>query len=161
MTRLLWDASPLAKRFVKEDSSEIVNALFEISDGAHSVTYLGFAEIAAVLRRRRNANRMSQRAFEDARIRLRDTVLLSPRFDLVTVENADILAGMALTDRHNINTSDAAILAAFLGLTKESGDRVILVVSDHRLARAARAEGFATLDPARVSPSDLLEFGLG
>jgi predicted nucleic acid-binding protein len=157
VTRLLWDASALSKRFVTEDGTPTVNALFDL--GLHmfsAVTYLGFAETAAVLLRKHNRGLISHTDLLQARLSLEDSVLFSPDFELLTVEDADILDGMALTDRHNINTSDAAILAAYLRFARDpDGEDAFLVVSDHRLDRAARSEGLATLDPARVSPEDL------
>jgi predicted nucleic acid-binding protein len=161
VTLLLWDASALSKRFIAEDGSDIVDDLLSLTPCSHAVTYLGYAESAAVLRRRFNSGRLTRQAFEDARERLLNSVLLSPRFELVTVEDADILAGMTLTDRHNINTSDAAILAAYLRLVRSpDGEEGSLVVSDHRLERAARNEGLATLDPARTNSEALTALGV-
>ena len=156
MTRLLWDASALIKAFIDEEGSESADALFSNPRVAQSVTYLGYAETAAVLLRKLNGLQITRAHFREARQILRNSVLLSTGFDLVTVENADILDGMALTDRHNINTSDAAILAAYLRFARyPDGEGAFLVVSDHRLGRAARSEGLSTLDPARVSPENL------
>jgi predicted nucleic acid-binding protein len=161
VTRLLWDASALVKSFADEEGSETAAKLFDGFRLAHSVTYLGYAETAAVLLRKFNRGTLIGSEFRQARQNLYDAVLLSPRFELVTVGDADILDGMALTDRHNINTSDAAILTAYLRLIRSPGDdKAFLVVSDHRLERAARAEGLSTLDPARTSPEDLASLGL-
>jgi hypothetical protein len=105
---------------------------------------------------------MSRAELAVARDTLERSVLSSTGFDLLSIEDADILAGMALTNRHNINTADAAILAAYLRLSGfPDEDGVFLIVSDHRLERAARFEGLATLDPARTAPDEFAGMGLG
>jgi predicted nucleic acid-binding protein len=150
----------LTKRFLLEEGNATAARLFNAASVLHSVTYLGYAETAGVLLRKVNGRQITRREFLDGRSELRASVLLSPRFDLVTVDNADILAGMALTVRHNINTSDAAILAAYLRLTTAPRHGTLLIVSDHRLERAARNEGLATLDPARTNPEALTALGV-
>ena len=65
---------------------------------------------------------------------------------------------MALTDRPNLNTADAAMLAAYLrhGAAANSGlAACLLVASDRRLMRAAQAEGLAALNPETISAADL------
>jgi predicted nucleic acid-binding protein len=162
VTRLLWDASALIKAFIDEEGSDSADALSNSPRVVQSLTYLGCSETAAVLLRKLNGLQITRAHFREVRQNLYHSVLLSPGFDLVTVENADILDGMALTDRHNINTSDAAILAAYLRFVRSPGaGDAFLVVSDHRLARAARSEGLSTLDPARLSPEDTIALGRG
>jgi len=113
MPQLLWDASALIKRYYTEQGIETVNAIFSISPSfPMTATFLGYAETAVVLRRRLNQGVLTSVAFHQARLNLRQEVLINPDFDLLTVDDADILDGIALNDRHNLNASDAAILAA-------------------------------------------------
>lgn len=159
MPQLLWDASGLAKRYYSEDGTATVNALFSVaSTPAMAVTYIGYAETAAILRRRHNQGDLNPADFTQARIVLRNEVLIKPDFTLLSADDADFLAGVSLTDRHNINSTDAAILAAYLrymrALPLESPS-CLLVASDHRLLRAAEAEGLRTLNPELISATDI------
>lgn len=57
--------------------------------------------------------------------------------------------------QHNINASDAAILAALLRYDQArppASPSILLVASDQRLLRAASPEGLATLDLEQVAP---------
>ncbi len=68
------------------------------------------------------------------------------------------LASVGLIARHNINSTDAAILALFLqhaDALKAIGGTVVLAASDKRLIRAAIAEGLHTLNPELVAPDDV------
>ena len=104
MPQLLWDASALVKRYYAEPGSETVDDLFAISPALPmAATFLGYAEISAVLRRKFNQGLLTTDTFYDARSLLRPEVLLNSDFDLLTVEDGDILEGIALNDRHNLN----------------------------------------------------------
>lgn len=127
-------------------------------DDQMHITFIGYAETAAILRRKRNQGDLSPAEFTQARILLRDQVLINPDFTLLSVNDADFLDGIALTDRHNINTSDAAILAAYLRHARSQppdAPRSVLVAADRRLIRAAEAEGLRTLNPDLLPPADI------
>jgi predicted nucleic acid-binding protein len=159
MTHLLWDASALAKRYAPERGSETVDALMEAPTGvAHVTTFPGYAEVFALLLRKRNGSAIPPAAFRHAASALRDEVLASPAFRLLTVDNAAILAGIDLIERHNLNSSDAAILSVFLRFSHAGGpdrENRVLIASDHRLLRAARHEGLAVIDPERADLDDI------
>ncbi len=159
MPQLLWDASALIKRYIKEAGSDTVNALFAVSPALPMAsTFLSYAEASAILRRKLNQGVLAFRQFSDARLKLKQEVLTTPDFDLLTVDDADILDGIALNDRHNLNASDAAILAAYLRYARSRTvglPACVLVASDQRFLRAANAEGLQTLDPEAVSVADL------
>lgn len=159
MPQLLWDASGLAKRYYSEAGTAIVNALFSAAPASvMAVTYIGYAETAALLRRKLNQRAIDFPAFQQAHLLLETEALLSTAFRLVSVDDSDVLAGVALTDLHNINASDAAILSAYLRYTQArppDAPRCLLVASDQRLIRAAQAEGLHTLNPELVTLPDL------
>lgn len=161
MLHLLWDASALAKRFVWEIGTPTVNRLMQPQPTiAHSITFLGYAETSAVMRRKHNQGVMTTRELMQARLLLERTDLDNLGFPLLTIEDAEILGGIALTDRHNLNTSDAAILAAYLQhsrLMALGGSPCWLVASDQRLLRAAQAEGLSVMNPEDVPPERLEE----
>jgi hypothetical protein len=76
------------------------------------------------------------------------------------VEFGDILGGIDMIDRHNLNSADASILASFLGFAQvhPPGTICIVVAADRRLLRAAQAEGLRTLNPELIAPADVPAF---
>jgi hypothetical protein len=63
--------------------------------------------------------------------------------------------------RHNLNATDAAILSMLLEhqpLLQLGGDRCAVIAADHRLLRAAAAEGIVTFDPESASLADVPPF---
>lgn len=122
MPQLIWDASGLAKRYYSELGTATVNALFSaISVSAMAVIYVGYAESAAILRRKLNQGDIDFTAFQQARLLLETEVLFSALFGLLSVTDDDVLTGISLTDLHNINSADAAILAACFAPPRPKG----------------------------------------
>lgn len=158
MPDLLWDASALVKRYITEGGTDVVHALFRGSPAVAFIgSLLGYGEAASVLRRRLNAGTLSAQDYRAARAFLESEVLTGPRFRLLSVDDADILAGIGLSDRYNLNASDAAILAGFLrdrSLAAAGAATPVLIAADHRLLRAALAEGLAVFDPETASQAE-------
>lgn len=155
MPCLLWDASALVKRYAPEVGTETVKSLFELSNVSMAITYLGYAEVCAVLRRKHNRGTIDKATFQTARQAVEQEVLLAPAVDLVTIDDADMLTGVGLTDKHHINSSDAAILSAFLRYILQSPLTCLLVSADQHLLRAAKTEGILTLNPETTTNSSL------
>lgn len=155
---LFWDASALVKRYIVEAGSSITEAIWgAVGPEAMSSTYVGYAETAAILRRRLNQGQLRPARFQQARAALREEVLASTRFTLLHADRDDFLTGIGLADRHNLNATDGAVLRVFLTFMRTAvapGD-CVLVASDRRLLRAAALEGLRTLDPERVSVEEL------
>ena len=159
MKQFLWDASSLVKRYVEETGSLSVHALFGISQALMLVTFLGYAETAAILRRKFNQGVVTQIQFTDARKLLRQEVLDGPDFALLTVDDAAFLGGVSLIDQYNLNSSDAALLDAYLRYAQtQSPSECVLVASARRLLRAAQAEGLPVLNPETVLAANLPSF---
>ncbi len=155
MPQLLWDASALVKRYGEERGTETVEALFASRPSpAMLTTYMGYAETAAILRRNLNRGDIDRPAFLRAVRLLQNDVLLDPHFELVSINDTDVLAGMALTDRHNINSTDAAILAAYLRCAQAQSS-CLLVAADRRRLRAASTEGLPALNPETLPAADV------
>lgn len=109
MTQILWDASGLVKRYYEEQGSATVRAILAAMPALPmTTTLLGYAEAAAILRRKLNGGILSRSSFGASRFLLEHEVYQNPDFRLLSVIDADILSGIALTDRHNLNASDAA-----------------------------------------------------
>jgi len=159
MPVLLWDASALSKRHIGETGSAVVNALFAIVATADMrVTVVGFAETAAIFRRKLNQGSLAAAEFQIARQGLRHEVLHDLGFELLSVTDADFLDGIDLVDRHNLNSTDAAILALFLRYVRSQppgSPACVLVAADRRLLRAAALEGLPTLNPEALAPTDV------
>ena|SRR6266849_5702286 len=149
MALLFWDASALAKRYAPETGSDTVDALFA-NASAHTMaaTVLGYAETFSILLRKRNGGRLDLPAFTSAITALQSETIDNVDFTFLSIDDAAILSGIPLIQRHNLNSADAVILAVILRYVRLTPTSPILMVSsDHRLLRAAQAEGMRTLDP--------------
>lgn len=158
MPVLLWDASALVKRYYPEAGSTTVDALFVAVSGLMITTFWGYAETFASLWRKRNRGDISAASFGSAVILLRDEVWRSPAWELLTIDDTSVLAGLDLVQRHNLNTSDAASLDTFPRYARSrppGSPRLVLVAADARLLRGAGAEGLTTLNPETVSAGDI------
>ena len=159
MPQPLWDASALAKRYAPENGSEAVDAIFiHIQPSQMVTTFLSYAETFSLLLRKQNRGDIGTPAFRTAVSSLQAETLDSQTFNLLTITDGSIIRGIEFMQRHNINASDAAILAAYLryALTQPvSAGPCVLIASDQRLLRAAAAEGLATLNPEVVPPIDV------
>lgn len=159
MPQPLWDASALAKRYAPENGSDTVDAIFvHVPQSQMVTTFLSYAETFSLLLRKQNRGDIGIPAFRTAVSSLQAETLDSPAFNLLTITDGSIVRGVEFMQRHNINASDAAILAAYLryALTQPvSAGSCILVASDQRLLRAAAAEGLATLNPELIFPADV------
>lgn len=151
MPMLFWDASALVKRYVEETGSATVHALFDATNGEDTAsTVWGYAETYSILLRRRNAGLVRSASFDEAVSALRRETVLDPRVTLVSLPDALVFAGIALMQRHNINTADAVILAGFLEVARalmKGGQPCALIAADKRLVRAAQAEGLTAVNP--------------
>jgi hypothetical protein len=61
-----------------------------------------------------------------------------------------VIGSFPLIVAHSINSTDALILKSALAIARKlrrAGEDLVLVASDQRLLRAARAEGLTTFDP--------------
>ena len=159
MPRPLWDASALAKRYALETGSETVEGIFNSLRPADMVTtFLSYAETFSLLLRKHNRGDVSATVFSAAVRSLQAETVASDDFNLLAITDRDIVTGVGYMRKYNVNSSDAAILAAFLryadGQTPGS-PTCFLVAADQRLLRAASAEGLATLNPESVAPADV------
>jgi len=156
---LHWDASALTKRYYAEIGSDVVDALFAALPLSQMVTtFWGYAETYASLLRKRNRGEISSQFFAAAVALLQAEILDSPDCVLLSVDDTAVLEGIPLVLRHNLNTTDAALLATCLRYTRSQlsgGPTHVLVAADQRLLRAANAECLATLNPEAVAAADV------
>ena len=161
MIQILWDASALVKRYVAEIGSQAVNALFmAVPPAQMATTIMSYSETFAALWRKHNQRILSVGSFITAQAALANEVIGNPDFVVLGLEFDDILNGIELVKRHNLNSTDGAILQAFLrhaGSLRPLGVSV-LAASDQRLLRAAKAEGLEVLNPETVNAADIPAF---
>jgi predicted nucleic acid-binding protein len=119
---------------------------------------LGAAEVAWALVRSRNLGTLASATFSQAIANLTSEVVASSQFGTLPVENTLIEKAMPLIDTHSLNATDALVLRWAIDLAvrlRPAGDDLVLVASDHRLLRAANAEGLPTFDPEIQTEADL------
>lgn len=163
MPTLFWDASALAKHYVIEPGTETVEALLtERASLRMLTTPWGYAETFAIRRCKHNDRRIGTATFVTTTSALRNEVILGTDYDLLTVEDATIIGCIAVIEKHNLNSVDAALLVTWMryvrSLPLDERDSCILVTADQRLMRTAIAEGLAALNPETFSADDVPAF---
>jgi hypothetical protein len=159
--RILWDASALAKRYIPESGSQTVNAVFVAIPPAQLVTaIMSYSETVAALVRKLNQGVVGVATFTAAQDGLRNEVIDDPDFLVLGLEFDDFLDGIELVKRHNLNSTDGAILQAFLrhAASLRPLGVSVLAASDQRLLRAAKAEGVEVLNPETINAADIPAF---
>lgn len=157
MALLFWDASGLAKRYTAETGQATVNTVFNLA-GTHrlATTPSGYAETCSILLRKLNGGILTAASWAKAVSALQVEVVDNPNFEMLAITEEDIFASILMMRRHNINSTDAAILTLLLGYVRTPAALTCLLIAvDKRLLRAAEAEGIATLDPEQVSATDV------
>jgi predicted nucleic acid-binding protein len=156
---LLWDASALIKRYAPEAGTDVVDVLFaEVLASQMITTFWGYVETYAGLVRKRNRGDIAAVAFQTAVAALQKEILDSLDYQLISVEDLEILGGVPYIEGHSLNATDAAILVTYLRYARArppNSPAVVLVSADTRLLRAADAEGLTTLNPETVAAADL------
>jgi predicted nucleic acid-binding protein len=153
------DASALVKRYTPEQGSPVIDHLFgRVSLGRMIVLSVGMAEVVSILARKRNRGAITPASYGRAlRNFQRDVGTQSP----VRIVGADgdlAERSFDFIDSHGVNSTDAILLRSALDIAarlRRRGDDLLLVTSDRRLLRTARAEGLAAFDPEQQSVADL------
>ncbi len=155
MALIFWDASGLIKRYLAESGSATVNAVFDDPQKHdNATTPSGYTETYAALLRKRNGGVLNRAEFKIAAASLQAEIIHSLDFGLLSISDQTILASIEMIHRHNLNSTDAAILTMLLEYSQTPGAvPCLLIAADQRLLRAAAAEGLATLNPEQVSPT--------
>lgn len=139
MTRY-FDASALAKRYVRETGSTTVRRL--LASGSAATSRLSDVEVSSAIVRRAREGTFTMKE--------RDRMLAALQHDvpaLAVVElTPEITAGArALLLRYPLRAGDAVQLASGLYLQRQLARPVPFVVFDRRLVLAARAEGLVVI----------------
>lgn len=151
MVSFFLDASALAKRYVPETGSALVDFLFDrVAEHRIYVLNIGCAEVVSVLVRKKNVGMVSTAQFNQALLVFDKEVVQSSAKHLLAFDNSIITDALALIVKHSVNANDAILLRVSMDIRQHlrSGvDDLALVASDQRLLRAAQTEGLATFNP--------------
>jgi predicted nucleic acid-binding protein len=130
-----FDASALAKRYVREKGSVKVRRL--LSSDVPATSRYSVVEIASALARRTREGTLTEADRDHAFAALQEdmTAML-----IVELTPEVITRAQALLRRYPLRAGDAVQLASCQHLREELEDEVVLVAFDERLAAAARKE---------------------
>jgi len=148
------DSSALGKHYVPEQGTAEMAHLFA-KVPANRLTVM---EVVSILVRRRNAGTISAGDFAAALSRLHIEMIYSAAVTRVQATDALALRAVPLIEPYSINGTDAMVLRSALDIAagmRAAGLDLVLVTSDRRLLRAAKAEGLTTFDPETQSTTDL------
>ncbi|MGH7138399.1 MAG: type II toxin-antitoxin system VapC family toxin [Pirellulales bacterium] len=159
MVSFFLDASALAKRYVPETGSALVDFLFDhVAEHRIYILNIGCAEVVSVLVRKKNVGTVSAAQFSQALLAFDREVIQSSAKHLIAFGNAVVTDALALIVKHSVNASDAMLLRVSIDVSqhlRSGGDDLALVASDQRLLRAAQAEGLVTFNPETQDQASL------
>ncbi|HQU47269.1 MAG TPA: type II toxin-antitoxin system VapC family toxin [Pirellulales bacterium] len=151
MACFFLDGSALAKRYVPETGSDLMDFIFDSVPEHHIyLVNVGAAEVVSVLVRKRNAGALSVADFNQAILELENEVIQSPAKQMLSFDNGVVIDALAHVIMHSVNATDAIVLRVAVDVAehlRNQGDDLVLVASDQRLLRAAQAEGLVTFNP--------------
>jgi uncharacterized protein len=131
-----FDASALAKRYVREKGSAKVRRL--LSSDVPATSRLSSVEIVSALTRRTREGSISPEQRDRALAALDADVSAMLVVELVP---AIVMRAQTLLRRHVLRAGDAIHLASCLHLQEELQDEATFIAFDDRLSAAARLEG--------------------
>lgn len=148
-----FDASALAKRYIEEGGSDKIDFLFvSVPLARLRCLTIGAMEVFWICVRKRNDGRITANQFTQATGHLEYEVIdTQSNFKTISVPDSLVWESMDLIEAHSLNSVDAMVLRSALDIAarlRNTGDTlVVLVASDQRLLRSARAEGLQTFNP--------------
>ena len=110
----------------------------------------------------KNDSRITTIQFDRAFTLLRREVINNQAdFRTIPVPDSLVWGSMRLIETHSLNSVDAMVLHSALDIAaglRSTGDTLVLVASDQRLLRAARAEGLQIFNPEIDSQQTLVNW---
>ena len=147
-----FDASALVKRYTEEVGSDKVDFLFaNVPLNRLVCMNLGATEVFWICVRKRNDQRIAPHEFTQA-IGYLNREVIAADSDLIILLARKLLvwASVNLIETYAINSTDAIVLCSALDFAtslRNVDNELVLVASDQRLLRAARAEGLLCFNP--------------
>ncbi|MCY4552248.1 MAG: type II toxin-antitoxin system VapC family toxin [Candidatus Poribacteria bacterium] len=160
MYHFYFDASALVKRYTRESGSEKMLFLFRNVPLTRLLCLtIGAIEVFWICIRKKNDRRITIGEFTQAIGHLEHEIINhQSSFRKISVPDSLVWNSMDLIETHSLNSVDAMVLRSALDTATELrsiGDRLVLVASDQRLLRAARAEGLQIFNP-EIDPQQTL-----
>ena len=156
------DANAIAKRYVEEKGTSLINHFFTYVSAERIICLFdSMDETRAVIARYRNRGDITRSDFNQAIQQFEAEVVNSTGVVQVHATVNQKEAARQLIDNYPINSSDAYILRCALDQANNlrlEGHEMILISSDKRLIRAAKREGLLTFDPEIDSQTTLDAF---
>ena len=153
------DANAIAKRYVTERGTPIINYFFtHVSAERMICLFDSMDETRFVIVKKRNRAEITVSEFNQAIQQFEAEVVNSPEIVQVHATIDQKEAARQLIHDYPINSSDAYILQCALDKANElriDGHDLILVSNDQRLLEAAKSEGLLTFDPNIDSQASL------
>lgn len=150
MNYFILDTSALAKRYVPEVGTPLINRLLNaVPKQQMFLLILAFGELASLFVRKKNSGQISKMAYlqaiADSQSEMMDMGIQSVSDDLVW-------SSLPLIEQFSINATDAIILRSALNMAetlRASGHDLVLVTSDIRLANCAKLSNLLVWNPER------------
>ena len=149
---LFWlDASALAKHYIPEKGTILTNYLFvHVSPIVLVCLLQGIGEAISIFVRRRNEGKITDLICRQILSELHTEIIDNAKVEKVSPTELQVMDSWELIEDCSINSTDAIILRCALDKAAElraHGHDLVMVSSDLRLIRAAKAEGLITFDP--------------
>lgn len=164
MLSFCLDGSALAKRYVPENGSALVDVVLDnVADNRIFILNVGSAEVVSVLVRKRNAGNLSGVQFSQALLDFGSEIIRSVGKHLLAFDNSVVTDALVLIVKHSINSTDGIVLRVAMDIAQHlraQSDDLVLVASDQRLLRAAQAEGQPSIRKPRTRLSWRCFWGL-
>ncbi len=138
---LFCDTSALVKLYIREDSSDQMQALAR-SASAIAVCRIAWAEIMAALARRARENPGDTKAIETVRTRLRTDW---PSYAIVEITQSLVELAGEYADTFALRGYDSVQLAAARSLHDAAGEELCFACFDTRLQKSAKVLGMLPL----------------
>jgi predicted nucleic acid-binding protein len=156
------DASSLAKRYVPETGSLLVDEILDNVPGDRLyVLSVGAGEVVSILVRKKNAGVISAAYFGQALLNFGAEIVQAADMHKLPISNRLATSSFFLIVAHSINSTDAVTLKSALAMARKlraHGSDLVLVASDQRLLRAAQAEALSTFNPETQDQAALAPF---
>lgn len=153
------DANAIAKRYVAEKGSSLIDHLFSQVDADRIICLFdSMDEARFVIVKKRNQGVIALNAFNQAIQQFESEIVNSTEILQVHATIFQKESARKLIHTYPINSSDAYILQCALDKVNELrlvGDDLIMVSSDQRLINAARTERILTFNPETDTPQTL------
>ena len=159
MNLFYFDASALAKAYIDEKGTAIVERILEnTSEKQWRVLTLGLLETISIFVRKKNSGAITPAFFQSTLQTFTEEFLENLRVFKVEATNALCVAAVPLIQKHSINSTDAVVLRSALDIAaheRRQGNELILVTADKRLVTATKAEGLQVINPETATLAEI------